>query len=90
MPYVVIEAIAAEKPLVATNVGGIPEIFGGYSGRLVPAGDAARLAEAMAEMRRFPDVAGEFAGKLSHHIRREFTVEAMAKGVERVYRLATA
>jgi len=88
MPYVVLEAIAAHKPIIATNVGGIPEIFGGYSGRLVPAGDAARLAEAMTEMRRFPDAAAEFAGKLANHIRREFTVEAMARGVERVYRLA--
>jgi glycosyltransferase involved in cell wall biosynthesis len=88
MPYVVLEAIAADKPVVATSVGGIPEIFGGYSGRLVPAGDAPRLAAAMAETRRFPEAAAEFAGKLANHIRQEFTVEAMARGVERVYRLA--
>jgi glycosyltransferase involved in cell wall biosynthesis len=28
MPYIVLETLAAGKPLIATNVGGIPEIFG--------------------------------------------------------------
>ena len=32
LPYVVLEAGAAAKPLVATNVGGIPEIFGPEGG----------------------------------------------------------
>jgi glycosyltransferase involved in cell wall biosynthesis len=88
MPYVVLEAIAAQKPIVATNVGGIPEIFGGYAARLVPADDPSRLAEAMNEVKRWPDAAADFAGKLSDHIHQEFTIEAMARGVERVYRAA--
>jgi glycosyltransferase involved in cell wall biosynthesis len=88
MPYVVLEAIAAQKPIVATSVGGIPEIFGGYSGRLVPPGEAPPLAEAMDDARRFPEAAAEFAGRLADHIRQEFTVAAMARGVERLYRLA--
>ncbi|MFD0938003.1 glycosyltransferase, partial [Methylobacterium trifolii] len=40
LPYVVLEAAAAAQPLVATNVGGIPEIFGAAAGDLVPARDA--------------------------------------------------
>jgi glycosyltransferase involved in cell wall biosynthesis len=36
MPYVVLEAIAAGMPVVATDVGGIPEIFGPDAGALVP------------------------------------------------------
>ena len=46
MPYIVLEAIAAGVPMVATSVGGIPEIFGA-AGRLVPPGDASALAAAM-------------------------------------------
>ena len=42
-PYVVIEAIAAQKPLVATRVGGIPEIL--EAGVLVAPGDAGALAD---------------------------------------------
>ena len=88
LPYVVLETAAGTKPLITTNVGGIPEIFGGYSGRLVPPGEAPPLAEAMADARRFPEAAAEFAGRLADHIRQEFTVAAMARGVERLYRLA--
>ncbi len=37
LPYTVLEAIAAQTPVVATNVGGIPEIFGRHADRLAPA-----------------------------------------------------
>ena len=90
MPYVVLEAIAAARPLIVTRVGGIPEIFGGQAGRLVPPEDAAALADAMAEARRFPDAAAVFAEKLREHIRQEFSLEAMARGVEQVYRAVVA
>jgi glycosyltransferase involved in cell wall biosynthesis len=44
-PYVVIEAIAAQKPLVATRVGGIPEILGDDA--LVAPGDPGALASSI-------------------------------------------
>ena len=47
LPYLVLEAAAAGMPLIATNVGGIPEIFAGETERLVPPGDAGALAAAM-------------------------------------------
>jgi glycosyltransferase involved in cell wall biosynthesis len=47
MPYVVLEAIAAALPLVATRVGGIPEIFGPRADDLVPPGDPDALAAAI-------------------------------------------
>lgn len=47
-PNAVLEAIGAGVPVVATAVGGIPEIVAdGESALLVPAGDAARMAEAL-------------------------------------------
>ncbi len=48
LPYVVLETAAAAMPLITTNVGGIPEIYGPLSDRLVPPGDAAALARAIA------------------------------------------
>ncbi len=90
MPYVVLEAIAAGLPLIATRVGGIPEIFGGAADRLVAPDDAAALAEAMSETRRFPEAAAGNATKLREHIRQEFTIAATAKGVEHVYRAVAA
>lgn len=54
MPYIVLEALAAEKPLIASRVGGIPEILGETSGALVSPGDANALGELMATARSEP------------------------------------
>ena len=48
MPYIVLEAVAAGKPMLATNVGGIPEILGADSPALVTPDDAVAMAQAMA------------------------------------------
>ncbi|HEX8416226.1 MAG TPA: glycosyltransferase family 4 protein [Methylobacterium sp.] len=50
LPYVVLEAAAAQHPLVSTDVGGIPEIFGSAAQDLVPPRDAAALAAAIARV----------------------------------------
>lgn len=49
-PNVVLEALASGRPVVATNVGGIPEILSDQFGRLVPPRDAAALAQALASV----------------------------------------
>ncbi len=47
-PNVILEALASGRPVVASNVGGIPEILDDSCGRLVPPRDPAKLAEALA------------------------------------------
>jgi glycosyltransferase involved in cell wall biosynthesis len=49
-PNVVIEALASGRPVVATNVGGIPEIMNGECGLLVPPRDSRSLAQALASV----------------------------------------
>ncbi len=46
-PNSIVEAMAHRKPIIASNVGGVPDMIGDDSGILVPAGDANALAEAM-------------------------------------------
>lgn len=86
LPYVVLETIAAGKPLVATDVGGIPEIFGAEAGRLVAPGDAGALADAMAAMLDDPDRATARAARLADAIRPVFSIDAMAGAIEALYR----
>ncbi|MBX9455785.1 MAG: glycosyltransferase [Rhizobium sp.] len=49
MPYIVLEAIAAGRTVIASDVGGISEVLGKGSAALVPAGDSDALARAMAD-----------------------------------------
>ncbi len=47
-PNVILEALACGRPVVATNVGGIPEIMSDECGQLVPPRDLSALAQAIA------------------------------------------
>nr|WP_250812703.1 glycosyltransferase family 4 protein [Neorhizobium tomejilense] len=49
MPYIVLEALAAGKPVIASRVGGIPEVLGDTSAALAIPGDAADLARVMTQ-----------------------------------------
>jgi glycosyltransferase involved in cell wall biosynthesis len=89
MPYIVLDAIAAGMPLVATRAGGIAEIFGTEADRLIALGDAAALADAMASVLAAPGAALAKAAALNIRIRSTFTVEAMAATVESLYRAVT-
>ena len=63
LPYVVLETAAAGKPLITTNVGGIPEIFGLLSSALIPAGDTEALAGAIVRTLDHPDAAERLASE---------------------------
>lgn len=89
MPYIVLEAAAAGMPLVATRVGGIPEIFAGEAERLVPPGDAAALAEAMRAYLQSTETASETAARRAR-VRETFSLSRMAGQVEQIYREALA
>ena len=90
MPYIALEAIAAGMPIVATRVGGVPEIFGPDADSLVPPGDASALADAMIVARMAPENARQTAARLKERVRGLFNVEAMAATVDGVYRQVIA
>jgi len=86
LPYVVLEAAAAQLPLIASNVGGIPEIFGPSAASLVPPGDVSALSAAMQAFLDDPAAArAEMAQRLAH-VRENFSLARMAEAIEKLYR----
>jgi glycosyltransferase involved in cell wall biosynthesis len=91
MPYVVLEAAGARLPMVATNVGGIPEIFGPYSDWLGPCGDPADLCRRMlGKLLEPPDSRDEQAADLAFYVAEHFSIHVMANAVMAGYREALA
>ncbi len=90
MPYVVIEAAAAGIPMVAANVGGIPEIFGPHADALFAPGIVAAIADAIEGALENPAAALARAKELRQRIFLHFSQKAMVEGVLAGYRDAFA
>src|SRR6478736_5975251 len=90
MPYVVIEAAAAGIPMVAANVGGIPEIFGSHTDALFAPNNAAAMADAIDTACDDPAASLERARSLRERIFLHFSQKAMVEGVLAGYRDAFA
>ncbi len=88
MPYVVIEAAAAGIPMVAANVGGIPEIFGPHQDALFAPNSAGAMADAIKAALDDPADAATRAKALRERIFMHFSRKAMVEGVLASYREA--
>lgn len=80
-PYVVLEAAAAGLPLIATNVGGIPEMVDGTDTALIPAADPAALAAALRDTLQNMAKARARAERLKDNVAAKFTVAGMTQSV---------
>ncbi len=85
-PYIVLEAAAAKMPILATNVGGIPEIFGPYKECLLPPGDPVALAQAMEKVLDAAEQAMEFAESLQAYVKENFSASVMLSEILQFYR----
>ena len=90
MPYVVIEAGAAGIPMVAADVGGIPEIFGVHREALFAPNSVGAMADAIEAALDDPSTASARAKALRERIFTHFSQKAMVEGVLASYREAFA
>jgi glycosyltransferase involved in cell wall biosynthesis len=86
MPLAAMEFMAAGKPVVATAVGGLPDLIGdGVHGLLVPPGDPEALAEALASLLHDPDRRAAMGRAGRERQRREFDFVGMVRKLEQRY-----
>jgi len=77
LPMVLLEAMAAGVPCIATAVGGIPKLFGEDRGLGVPVQDAGKLAAAMAEVARSPELRQRLVGNALTNLREHYALDAV-------------
>jgi glycosyltransferase involved in cell wall biosynthesis len=81
------QALAMKVPVIATVVGGLPEVVSDEeTGLLVPPGQPVALCEALAWIHRNPDPAKHLAERGHARVQAEFTLEKMIERTETVYR----
>lgn len=86
MSNAILEAMAMEKPVVATDVGGTGEVVRhGHTGLLVPPKDPEPLARAISELLAQPGCAREFGRRGRCVVEESFSAHAMVQRMERLY-----
>ncbi|MBB4199496.1 hypothetical protein CCR94_01435 [Rhodoblastus sphagnicola] len=91
LPYIILEAIACGRPLIATAVGGAGEIFGPYRDRLIAPADPAVLAAAMvAALQENDTVQQEVCSALTQHVKENFQIASMVDSIMAGYYRALA
>ena len=86
LPLALVEAAAAGKPIVATDIDGVREVVrNGETGLLVPPRDSAALAAAVLRLLDDPDLARRLAGRARAEVPPLYTVERMVSETASLY-----
>lgn len=86
-PVSVIEALAAETPVVATRVGGVPDVVReGEEGFLVDAGDTGELAERLARLARDAKLRRRLGESGRERVLTRYAVDRLLDDIDRLYR----
>ncbi len=85
-PVSLIEAMASAKAVVATEVGGVPDIvFDGQTGILVPSEDEEKLSEAMIDLLEDAEKRRDFGKRGREFVKSKFTKERLFSDMARLY-----
>jgi glycosyltransferase involved in cell wall biosynthesis len=87
LPLVVLEAMALSRSIVATAVGGIPEVIqDGVNGLLVPPEDPAAIARAVVRLLRDPELRARLGAAAAAAVEERWNVRMTAGGYDLLYR----
>jgi glycosyltransferase involved in cell wall biosynthesis len=87
----IVESMACGTPVVASRIGGIPEVLGGeFESWLVPPGDAAALAARLDAARGWRSRDPGLAVRCADHVRARFGLEPMLERIEAVFERVAA
>jgi glycosyltransferase involved in cell wall biosynthesis len=86
-PVVAIESLAARKPVVATRVGGVPDVVvDGTDGFLVPVGDVTAMADALERLARDPGLRARMGEAGNARVVPRYRVERLVDDIDALYR----
>ncbi len=86
LPYVILEAMAMRKPVIASSIPGNAEVVvDGETGYLVPPGDARAMADAIRDLLNAPAKAASMGVRGRGEVERRYTVERNIRSYERLY-----
>ena len=86
LPNAVLESMLLGKPVVATRVGGVPELIeDGIEGHLVPKGDAEQFAARICRLIENPQRAAQMGAAGRNRAQRDFSAEAMVQRTGAIY-----
>lgn len=86
LPLGLLEAMARARPVVASAVGGVPEVIeDGVNGRLVPPGDVGALADVLESFHRKSDAAFRLGRRGAERVRESYTWDRVVENFEGVY-----
>jgi glycosyltransferase involved in cell wall biosynthesis len=86
----VLDAMAQQVPVVATQAGGLKELLADERGLLCAPGDARGLAEQIAQLLDDPERGSALAARALHEVRLRYGVDTMVQMYERLYRQVVA
>jgi glycosyltransferase involved in cell wall biosynthesis len=90
-PVAIIEAMAAEKAVVATNVGGVPDVVTHEeTGLLSEPGDVAAMAAAMVRLAASPEERGRMGSAGRQRAATRYSIERLVDDIESLYQSALA
>lgn len=86
LPVALLEAMAAKKPVIATAVGGIPEVISdGHNGILVPSNDSEALAREILHLINNQELRKELAINGFQTVQEKYSMQSVTDSIEKLY-----